>query len=55
MKLTGSGMWHVTVMLPPGTYSYKFLIDRKQKLSDPAATGSEPDGFGGTNSIIKIK
>ncbi len=55
MKLTPSGMWHVTVMLPPGIYSYKFLVDRKQKLPDPAATGSEPDGFGGTNSIIKIK
>ena len=55
MKLTGSGMWRVTVMLPPGTYSYKFLIDRKHKMSDPAATGTEPDGFGGVNSVIKIK
>ncbi len=55
MNLTASGMWHVTVMLPPGTYSYKFLIDRKQKLPDPDSTGSEPDGFGGTNSVIKVK
>ena len=55
MKLTGSGMWSVTVTLPPGTYSYKFLIDRKQKLPDPASKGSEPDGFGGTNSVKKIK
>ncbi len=55
MKLTGSGMWSVTVLLPPGTYSYKFLVDRKQKLPDPAATGSEPDGFGGTNSVKKVK
>ena len=55
MKLMESGMWRVTVILPPGTYSYKFLIDRRQKLPDPAATGSEPDGFGGTNSVIKIK
>ncbi len=55
MNLSASGMWSVTVMLPPGTYSYKFLIDRKQKLPDPTATGSEPDGFGGTNSVIKVK
>jgi hypothetical protein len=55
MILTGSGMWTVTVALPPGTYSYKFLVDRKQKLPDPAATGSEPDGFGGTNSVKKVK
>ncbi len=55
MKLTGSGMWSVTVTLPPGTYSYKFLIDRKQKLPDPTAKGSEPDGFGGTNSIKRVK
>ena len=55
MKLSGSGMWSVTVLLPPGTYSYKFLVDRKQKLPDPAATGTEPDGFGGRNSIKKVK
>jgi hypothetical protein len=55
MKLTGSGMWSVTVLLPPGTYSYKFLVDRRQKLPDPAATGTEPDGFGGTNSVKKVK
>ncbi len=55
MKLSGSGMWSVTVLLPPGTYSYKFLVDRKQKLPDPAATGTEPDGFGGTNSVKKVK
>lgn len=55
MKLTGSGMWSVTVALPPGTYSYKFLIDRKQKLPDPDAAGTEPDGFGGTNSVKKVK
>ena len=55
MKLMGSGMWSVKVMLPPGTYSYKFLVDRKQKLPDPAAAGSEPDGFGGMNSVKTVK
>jgi hypothetical protein len=55
MKLSGSGMWTVTVTLPPGTYSYKFLVDRKRKLADPGASGSEPDGFGGTNSVKKVK
>jgi len=55
MRLMGSGMWSVKVMLPPGRYSYKFLIDRRQKLPDPAATGSEPDGFGGVNSVKNVK
>jgi hypothetical protein len=55
MKPSSDGIWRVTVLLPPGTYSYKFLIDRKQKLEDPEATGSEPDGFGGVNSVIKVK
>jgi hypothetical protein len=55
MKPAGNGKWTVTVNLPPGAYSYKFLIDRKQKLPDPLAAGMEPDGFGGMNSIIKVK
>ncbi len=55
MRLTGSGTWSVKMMLPPGKYSYKFLIDRRQKLPDPAATGTEPDGFGGTNSVKTVK
>jgi hypothetical protein len=55
MKLSGGGMWSVTVTLPPGTYSYKFLVDRKRKITDPSATGSEPDGFGGTNSVRNVR
>jgi hypothetical protein len=55
MRLFGSDMWRVTVCLPPGTYTYKFLVDRKLRIADPQAAAIEPDGFGSLNSIITVK
>jgi hypothetical protein len=37
-----------------GTYAYKFLVDGKNWVSDPANPSSEPDGFNGRNSIVKV-
>ena len=36
-------------------YQYKFLIDRKIKITDPAGASVEPDGFGGLNSTIDVR
>ncbi|UCF05547.1 MAG: isoamylase early set domain-containing protein [bacterium] len=55
MKQTAGGIWQATLILPPGQYSYKFLIDRKAKIPDPEAVRMEADGFGGTNSILIVK
>jgi len=55
MRLLGGDMWRVTVFLPPGTYTYKFLVDRKTRIADPQADTIEPDGFGSLNSIITVK
>jgi 1,4-alpha-glucan branching enzyme len=37
-----------------GTYAYKFLVDGKNWVSDPANPSTEPDGFNGRNSIVKV-
>ena len=40
--------------LAPGSYAYKFLVDGKNWVADPTNPLSEPDGFNGRNSILKI-
>ncbi len=55
MRKEGKGAWTVTLHLRAGKYPYKFLVDRKQKIADPANGAVEPDGFGGSNSILEVK
>ncbi len=55
MKKEGKGAWVVTLHLRAGKYPYKFLVDRKQKIADPENAVTEPDGFGGSNSILEVK
>ncbi|MFA4947988.1 MAG: isoamylase early set domain-containing protein [Candidatus Krumholzibacteriia bacterium] len=55
MKKEGKGAWTVTLHLRAGKYPYKFLVNRKQKIADPANAAAEPDGFGGSNSILEVK
>ena len=49
-----SGVFRTTVPLEPGTYSYKFVVDGKW-TPDESNPLHEPDGFGGSNSILKIE
>ncbi len=55
MKKGPEGTWRTTLYLPPGKYSYKFLIDDNTRITDPSAGRNEPDGFGGYNSILIVK
>jgi hypothetical protein len=55
MTRTEQGIWTVTVVLAPGRYAYKFIIDRNTKIVDPAAKITEPDGFGGENSVLIVE
>lgn len=56
-KLTraqGSDVWSVVLKLKlHHNYSYKYLVDGHW-IPDPANPRSEPDGFGGINSVIKF-
>jgi hypothetical protein len=55
MKRESKGAWTASLHLRPGRYTYKFLVNRKQKIVDPTKTATEPDGFGGSNSVLEIR
>lgn len=48
-------VWELTLSLLPGKYSYRFLVDQKKQVLDPSATITEPDGYGGKNSVVVVK
>jgi len=49
------GLWTAELQLPPGVYSYNFIVDGEVLLPDPNAPNQMPDGYGGTNSILLVK
>jgi hypothetical protein len=48
------GVWQRQLRLTPGRYAYKLLVDGRLG-PDPAAGSSEPDGFGGRNSLLIVR
>lgn len=53
MKKDGSGIWNKAVIIPPGRYEYKFLVDGKWTL-DPRNNQSSPNCFGTYNSVLQV-
>ncbi|HEX4634386.1 MAG TPA: isoamylase early set domain-containing protein, partial [Gemmatimonadales bacterium] len=53
VRVDGSGLWTVTVPLPPGAAQYGFMVDGQRWVPDPAAP-SVDDGFGRRNSLIAV-
>lgn len=49
------GLWTAKLRLPPGAYSYNFIVDGDTLVPDPNAPAEAPDGYGGTNSIMLVK
>ena len=49
------GLWEATLRLPPGAYSYNFIVDGDVLVPDPNSPAQSPDGYGGTNSILLVK
>ena len=49
------GLWTTELRLPPGVYSYNFIVDGELLLPDPDAPNQMPDGYGGTNSILLVR
>ena len=43
-----------TLELPPGRYAYGFVVDGRPVESDPDASATEPDGFGGRDSVLEL-
>lgn len=51
---TDGARFIATLELPPGRYAYAFVVDGEQVVNDPDAPASEPDGFGGRNSVLEL-
>lgn len=48
-----NGTWEKRLELKPGSYRYKFVVDG-QWLQDPQSSRSEPNPFGGVDSVLTI-
>jgi 1,4-alpha-glucan branching enzyme len=53
MKRGENGTWTANVMLSPGTYEYRLLVDGHW-ADDPRADRHVPNEFGSTNAIRSI-
>lgn len=53
MKLTGNGVWGVSVALPPGTYQYRFIVDGEW-CDDPECTQRVPNIHGSENTVREV-
>jgi len=49
-----SGNWSKQIVLGPGVYQYKFVVDGGQWFHDPLNTQKLPDNRGGYNSVLKL-
>ena len=54
MKKQGNGLWNKTVMLQPGKYEYKFLVDGIWQ-EDPENQQTCANHFGTLNSILDLE
>jgi 1,4-alpha-glucan branching enzyme len=53
MRKDKSGKWKKQLMLSPGNYEYKFLVDGQWK-EDPENDRLHPNCFGTYNNIINV-
>jgi 1,4-alpha-glucan branching enzyme len=53
MKMNGQGKWRRTVLLPAGTYEYKFLVDGRW-LEDPNNERKCVNVYGSFNSVVCV-
>ena len=49
----GNGLWKKNVLLVPGTYEYKFIVDGRWK-KDPVNKKSCLNRFGTKNSVLDV-
>ena len=47
------GTWAKELVLAPGSYEYRFIVDG-QWVDDPAATDYIPNPFGGMNAVLTV-
>ena len=55
-RLVRSGLWQAVMPRPQwGRHVYKFLLDGRRWLTDPANPASMADHFGGWNSVLAVR
>jgi serine protease AprX len=55
LEQVSPGVWRASAPRPgPGTYRYKFLVDRETWIDDPENPHREWDGYGGLNSVLRV-
>lgn len=47
------GVWTVSLRLRPGIYEYQFILNGKQRVTDPTMPQASSD-FGSPNSVVKV-
>lgn len=47
-------LWVGTFAIGSGRHSYKLVLNEQEWIADPRAPASEPDGYGGQNSVAEI-
>ncbi|MCF7918833.1 MAG: alpha-glucosidase C-terminal domain-containing protein [Candidatus Cloacimonetes bacterium] len=50
----GDGVYEVTKLLKGAEYTYKFVVNGSEWVTDPNAVSFVDDGFGGQNSVIVV-
>ena len=53
MKQQSAGKWMAELMLKPGRYEYRLIVDGRW-LDDPMAARFAANPFGGLNSVIEV-
>jgi len=54
MQKQADGNYAVTLLLKPGEYTYKFVVNGSNWTTDPKAKSTVDDGFGGKNSQLTV-
>ena len=49
------GHWVTTLVLPPDTYEYMFVVDGASWVTDPLAPTTRDDGFGSRNAVLELE
>ncbi len=53
MRKGAEGVWSVSVELPPGTHSYRFIVDGEWR-DDPACVIRVPNPYGSENMVRRV-
>lgn len=54
MIAMGEGRWAKELLLPPGTYEYRFVVDG-QWVTDPNSKETAANPFGSHNTILRVQ